>query len=117
MSTTKSKKYPCPGLNCEEGPFETAAALALHANNSEECGVEWNQDRSFMKTNGCTDCSKCFKWVETGEIKKHQKHCYENSSLAPQQRDDSQSQTGQAPEPRGEVRQRDAAIPATIFQL
>ena len=98
MSTTKSEKYPCPGLNCEEGPFETAAALARHANNSEEC-VEWNR----------------FKWFTTGGIRKHQKHCYEKTAPSPpQQRDDSQSQTGQAIEPRGEVRQRDAAIPGTI---
>ena len=70
-----------------------------------------------MEKNECTDCSKCFKWFTTGGIKKHQKHCYENTAPSrspPQQRDDSQSQTGQAIEPRGEVRQRDAAIPATI---
>ena len=103
MSTKKNKEYHCPGLNCEIETFKTAAALARHANNSEEC-VEWNRDRTFMATNGCTDCSRCFKWFTTGGIAKHQKHCYENTAPSPtQQRDDSQSQTGQAPEPRGDI--------------
>ena len=66
MSTNKSKEYHCPGLNCGIGTFKTAAALARHANNSEECGVEYETSRKFMAKNGCTDCIKCFKWFTTG---------------------------------------------------
>jgi len=95
----KESGIPQPRAELRGGAIQNSSGLALHANNSEECDVEWEPSRKFMEKNGCTDCIKCFKWFEMGgnretQTTKVQHPRPHSSGTAPKARQDKHQSPG-----------------------